>query len=330
MSEDSAAMNRFDLVTGGGYFSTGVGGPLTGKGGNLLGIDDPLPNREAAHSETQRESLWGWYTTVFDTRRAPNARTLLIQTRWHDDDLSGRILNSKDAKNWTVLSLPAINEQGEALWPEAYPINELLDWKEKMGRDFEALYQQSPVPMEGSLFKRKWFKTFQTPPDKFTRVIQFMDCAQKVGVTNDWSVCLTVGESENAYYILDVWRQRVEAPDLERATISNALKWNPTALVIEDKSSGSSLIQSLRQKTRLPVIAYDPKARDKIVRASAATPLVESGRVFVPASAPWVEDFIVECERFPNAKHDDQVDTLSMLAEFVQTRQTPTYRIRRL
>lgn len=325
LASDSSAIQKFDLDAGGGYFAAGVGGPITGKGGDLIIVDDPVANREAAQSQLQRESLWTWFTTVLDTRRAPNAKMLLIMTRWHDDDLAGRIMKLESEK-WKVLSLPAINDKGEALWPEAYPISDLLDRKQKMGRDFEALYQQNPMPLKGALFKRHWWKSYATAPATFKRIVQFMDCAQKVGVSNDYSVCATWGETDAGYYLLDVWRHKVEAPDLERATKSNYEKWKPNALVIEDKSSGSSLIQALRQKTRIPVIAYDPKARDKIVRASAATPLVESGRCHLPDSAPWLEDFLIEHERFPASSHDDQVDTTSMMSEYFSAQ--PNYNIR--
>jgi predicted phage terminase large subunit-like protein len=139
-------------------------------------------------------------------------------------------------------------------------------------------------------------------------------------LTNDYSVCATWAETENGYYLLDLWRNKVEMPELERAIVQQYNRYQPNAVVIEDKSSGIGVIQTLRQKTRLPIIAYDPKMRDKESRAASATPTVEAGNCYLPENAPWVEEFISEHERFPNSEHDDMCDTSSMMVEYMKQR----------
>jgi predicted phage terminase large subunit-like protein len=319
---------------------------LTGARSDRIIYDDPM-SVEGARSDKEREHVIDIFKETLPTRlKSPKESAIIvIMQRLHDKDVTGYILS--EGLGYEHLCLPMEFDpgrkhknkysedprtvEGELLFPARFP-------KEVVDRDKKAMgsyavagqFQQSPSPEGGGLFKRSWWKFYQTPPASFKRVIQSLDCAQKVGLSNDYSVCTTWGETDNGYYLLDLWRQKVEAPDLERATISNAAKWNPTAVVIEDKSSGSSLIQSLRQKTRLPIIAYNPGSRDKVTRAIAATPMVESGRCYLPEGAAWVEDFIIELERFPNSTHDDMVDSLSILVDFVTTRQAPVYRIRRL
>lgn len=338
----SRTTELFEIVGHKGMFrSCGVGGGITGMGADYAIIDDPIKNQEEAFSKVYRDKVWHWYQSTLSTRLEKNDHILLTMTRWHDDDLAGRLLKlTKEDENsdkWEIISFPAIKENsfnkndpreiGEALWPWKYPQERLKKMKANFGSFFwGSMYQQDPVPTEGGLFKREWWKTYKEAP-VFTKIVQFWDCAQKVGISNDYSVCSTWGVTNNGYYLLDVWRNKVEAPQLEQTSQNLYLKWQPHQVVIEDKSSGSSLIQNLRQKTTIPIFAFDPKQRDKEVRASAVTPIVESGRCFIPESAPWLEDFLLEHERFPNAEHDDQVDTTSMALEHL-SKQVTTPRIR--
>jgi len=325
LRQDSTAANRFDTHKGGGLIAAGVGGPITGRGADVFLIDDPYKNLQQAQSITYRTHLEEWYETVAKTRLEPGGSMILLMTRWHELDLATYLQKKSVFK---TIKLPAIAEHGdligrqigESLCPERYPVDILnqIRTEETGSYSWNSLYQQNPIPVEGGLFKRAWWKFYKEAPT-FHRIIQSWDCAQKVGITNDYTVCQTWGEAGNGFYLIDLWRQKVEAPQLEQAAQSQFFKFNPNIVLIEDKSSGSSLIQMLRQKTRLPVIAYDPKARDKEVRASATTPTVESGKCFLPSDGIFVEDFITELERFPYGDHDDQVDSFTQMIDFMRT-----------
>ncbi len=184
-------------------------------------------------------------------------------------------------------------------------------------RAAEGQLNQNPIAAGGGLFKRAWWKRYREAPI-YTRIVQFWDCAQKPGITNDYSVCATGGESEYGFFLMDIWRNKVSAPQLEQAVQNQYDRFKPNAIVIEDKSSGSSLIQNMNFKTKLPILPWEPGQRDKQVRASAVTPTVESGKVYLPEIGDWIETFIIEHERFPNAEHDDQVDTTSMALEYLR------------
>jgi predicted phage terminase large subunit-like protein len=332
LSENSQASHRFDTNEKGGMIAVGVGGPITGKGAHLFLIDDPYKDFEEAMSQRQREKIQDWYQSVARTRLEPNGSMIVIMTRWHDKDLCGFLIKEHGFKEIKMPALAGENDilnraSGEALCLDRYTEKDFESIKHDIGSyKWNSLYQQNPIPLEGGLFKRKWWIPYKEAPN-FTRIIQVWDCAQKVGISNDYSVCATWGQAHNGYYLLDIWRNKVEAPQLEQAAQNLFAKWRPNEIVIEDKSSGSSLIQNLRQKTLLPILAFDPKQRDKEVRASAVTPIVESGRCFIPESAPWLEDFLLEHERFPNAEHDDCVDTTSMALEHL-SKQVVAPRIR--
>ena len=325
LAGDSQAGDRFHTSMRGAYFAVGVGGPITGRGADLLLIDDPIKGREDAESETQRQKLKDWYTAVARTRLMPGGAIVVIQTRWHEDDLAGWLLREHQHEGWEVLSLPAIAEPGDALgrsegdplWPEAYPIPELERLRLAVGsRDWAALYQQRPSAAEGSVFKREHWQTHkptETAPLALLQalgvnyVVQAWDTAFKTRETNDFSVCVTLGVARSRYYVLDVWRDRAEFPDLKRAMVSQHAKWKAHAVVVEDTAAGQSLIQELRRNTRIPLIAVKAD-HDKVTRAHAVTPTHEAGLCYLPEGEPWVADFEDELSGFPAAPHDDQVD----------------------
>ena len=317
LSEDSTAAHRFGTSQGGSYFGVGRGGALTGRGAHLLIIDDLLKDSQEAGSETIRQGLHEWFTWTAYTRLAPGGAVILIQTRWHEDDLAGRLLANSSGGQWDVLSLPAIAEhdepfrkEGEALWPERYNLAALEETRSTVGeRAFASLYQQKPAAAEGVIFKRGWWNTYRTPIERqFVKVIQSWDTGFKKGAENDFSVCTTWGVSENAYFLLHLWRGKEEFPELKRVMTSLAEQWNPTEILVEDRASGQSLIQELKSSTRLPIIAVKSD-RDKQSRAQAITPIIEAGKVFLPENAPWVQDFLDEMSSFPNGLHDDIVDS---------------------
>jgi len=327
LADDSTSMRRFNTTAGGSYYAVGRGGPITGRGANALIIDDPLKDREEAYSDTIRRALHEWYCYVAYTRLQPGAAIVLVQTRWHEDDLAGRMLRERSS-DCEVLSLSAIAEtdesfrhEGEALWPQKFPLEMLKQIHVAIGdAAWASLYQQRPSAAEGTIFKRGWWRRFKDPP-QCKRVIQSWDTAFKTGTENDYSVCTTWGVTENGYYLLWVWRGRVEFPELKRRMSMLAEQWNPSAILIEDKASGQSLIQELKYASALPIIPVKVDT-DKRVRAEAVTPLIEAGKVYLPESAPWLNDYVDELAGFPTAVHDDAVDSTTQALNWLRHQQT--------
>lgn len=312
IAEDSRAVTRWATEQGGVLVAAGVGGPMTGFGANLLDIDDPIKDREQADSEVYRERVWQWYTDVARTRLMPAGSIVLTQTRWHENDLAGRVLNSPGASRWTVLEMPALDPDGRALWPSWYDVAALAEIRETLGsRGWNALYQQRPSSAEGGLFKRAWFNRRWRELPELTMTIQAVDSAFKDGVGNDYSVIATWGTDGKDYYLIDLWRQRVEYPDLERAIIDQYRKWSPAGVLIEDTASGQVAVQMLQRTTMLPAVPVKVTA-SKSVRAGAVAPVCEANKVVLPDDAPWVSDWIDEHASFPQGTHDDMVDTTSM------------------
>lgn len=320
VSPESAAVNRWHTTKQGGVIAAGARGGLTGHGANLLIVDDPVKDREEADSEAIRNSTWAWWTEVAQTRLMPDAVVLLVQTRWHEDDLAGRVLSSPSADEWTVLSLPALAEEddplgraeGDALWSAWYPEGRLQALRSEIGeRAFLALYQQRPSSEKGGIFRREWLEGRYAELSRGpTTTIQAVDSAFKTGVSHDYSVVATWATDGRFYYLVDVWRRRVEFPDLVAAIKAQASAHSPSAIVIEDTASAQSAIQQLRRETALPIIPITASGTTKVSRAEAVSPLFEAGRVLLPEQSlawlgPWVEEHVA----FPTGKHDDQVDT---------------------
>lgn len=337
LKDDSSAANRFDTTLDGSMITAGVGGSITGRGGHLLICDDPIKNWEEAASENYRQSIKDWFDTTFYTRQEPNATIIVLMTRWHHDDLAGYLMNEHSDK-WEVISLPAIAEEndllhrkeGEALCSERYDVLALQALKSGIpDQHWNSLYQQRPTQAGGEIFKREWWKYYDAPP-LMIDTVQFWDTAQKPGLTNDWTVCATWGKTSDGLYLLDLFRKKMEAPDIEQALIQQFNKWKPSAVVMEDKSSGSSVIQYARRSTIIPIIPYDPKQRDKQLRALNATPTIRAGKCYLPRQAYWLSDFLVEHEQFPFAAHDDSVDTTSMMVEYFLNQQSFNPRVRSL
>ncbi len=337
--------DQFQIVgQAGSYTSVGVQGGLTGKSMDIGVIDDPVKNREEAESETYRKNVWDWYTSTFHTRQfGDSARIVICLTRWHEDDLAGKLLalarNNPAADQWTVLSLPAIAEAerhpddrrqaGEALWPEKYPLEELAKRRASAGEyNWSALYQQHPTPAEGGLIKRGWWKWY-APDHKpaLTELIISLDPAYRAKETNDYAAMGAWGKGRGPQiYGLKALRGRWEFPELLRQVL-DLHRWCrdqwpdilPTVL-IEKTAAGPDVISELR--TRIPgVIAESPKG-EKTQRVHAILPLLESGNVWLPGGVlpdgrvntglkdtpAWVEPFVEECAAFPMGAHDDQVD----------------------
>jgi predicted phage terminase large subunit-like protein len=288
-----------------------------------------LKDSAEAGSEIIRKGLHEWYGHVAYTRLMPDAAIVNVQTRWHEDDLAGRLLREQPS-DWVVLNLPAIAEQdepfrkaGEALWPQRYPLATLEKIRTVIGSAaFVSLYQQRPSAAEGAIFQRAWWRTYSEPPADFKRIVLSLDTACKVGQENDFSVGTVWGVTANGFYLLHLWRERVEFPALKQKLIGLCAEWNPNVVLVEDAASGQSLIQELKSGTTLPVMPVKPD-RDKVSRATAATPLIECGRVFIPELAPWKDTFLDELASFPNGQHDDCVDSVTQALNYLRVPRQP-------
>lgn len=314
------AAHEWGTKQGGSYYAVGIGGGLTGRGFNIGIIDDPVKDEEEAASQTIRDKVWDWYQKVFRTRAEPDAAIIVVMTRWHQGDLVGQILKQAEedpaADQWTVLHFPALHE-GEALWPGRYPLRVLENIRSSIGgRAFESLYQGNPTIAEGQIIKREWWQYFKERPN-FQRLIHSWDTAFKDKAQNDFSVCTVWGEAQNGYYLLDVWRDRVEFPELKRVAVALYERDMPNLVLVEDKASGQSLIQEIQRNTRIPVLPVKVDI-NKVARVNSVTPLIEAGKVLLPEYAQWLFDYIEELSAFPNAEHDDQVDSTTQALSFMR------------
>ncbi len=282
IAEDSDAVRRFSTTMGGEYVAVGRVGTLTGRGGNIIIIDDPIRDDADARNPDFLKRLHEWYSETLYPRLEPGGAIVLVSTRWNTDDLAGHLLKEHASEAWKVVSLPALAEpndplgrpEGAALWPGRFPLKELARRREAVGTyAWLAQYQQRPAAASGNIFKKEWWQSYRDPP-KCSRVILSLDTAFKAKESADYSVIEVWGVSENAYYLLHVWRARVEFPELQKQVVHFAELWRPTSLLIEDAASGQSLIQSLKTSTRLPVLPIKPLG-DKVARASSVSPLVE-------------------------------------------------------
>jgi predicted phage terminase large subunit-like protein len=332
----------FRTTKGGGRLSTSIGGTLTGRGGDIIIIDDPLKPDDAM-TITQRENVKTWFSNTLSSRLndKKHGSIVLVMQRLHQDDLAGHLL---EAGGWQHLSLPAIaenaetielgygrtrcREPGEALHPERESPAQLEQLKVLMGSSvFSAQYQQAPVPAKGNIIKRKWLKKYKQYPEKMPgdQIVQSWDTASKDGVHNDWSVCVTALIRKRTIYVRDVYRAQLNFPDLRRMAEKLAVKFQTKALLIEDAASGQQLIQQLRrdQPNGVPrPIARKPEG-DKATRLVAASVRIENGDLLLPEDAPWLDLLERELLGFPNARHDDQVDALAQLLNWANTRAVP-------
>lgn len=313
----------------GSYRSCGVGGGITGMGADILIIDDPVKDRKSANSATVRQSIYEWYTSTAYTRLSPGGGVIVMCTRWHVDDLLGLLLKEEQngGDKWKVINYPAIAEHdephrkaGEALHPERYPIESLLKIKGAVGSaDWASLYQGRPTVLGGNIIKSGWFKRYKQLPELKYRLVD-ADTALKTKEANDFSVfgCGGLGKEGNLY-ITDWRRGKWEAPDLKRNAIDFWIKQLAMKngvcrdFCVEDKASGTGLIQEIKRGTPPIPIRGIERDTDKLTRLQDVLGYIEAGRVYIPENAPWVSDFIAECEAFRGDMkhaHDDQVDVL--------------------
>ena len=359
MSDESRAVDDWRTSMNGTYYATGIGGSTTGRAATLLILDDPIKAREEADSATQRNKTWSYYVSALTTRKQPepNGRKpleIVILTRWHPDDVAGRLMETPDWKygEWEHINFPAIKEIGGekksvtdlppddprhvapgmlstvapgkryytepkevALWEERFPLEELHKRKKLDPREFASLYQQSPFIKGGNLIKSSWWKQYNPSETEYMSIIIAADTAFKKTEQSDYSVLMVMGiDKQGDIYIIDVIRKKWDFPELKRNCIMTNTKWRGKGLrgvYVEDKASGQSLVQELKNQSGVSVLPYKV-TQDKVARVNSVTPMIEGGRVFLPQSAHWLDDFVEETQAFPNGKNDDQVDALSL------------------
>jgi len=344
VSPESRAQDVWSTTEGGRYFAIGVGGTTSGRPANLLVVDDPIRNREDAESATYRNKSWNFYSSALATRLQPQnsgrpSKQIVTLTRWHPDDLAGRLMASEDwaEGRWHHLNYPAIlsrpkvylcpetNTQKEdpdeqedvALWPERFPLEDLNRRRRLNPREFESLYQQQPFIQGGNLIKANWWRFYpkDLDPTTFSTLIITADTAFKKGEENDNSAVAIMGmDAAGDIYLVDFVHGRFDFPDLKMRLVTLNNLWRGKGLrgiYIEDKASGMSLIQELKRRSGMSVIPYKV-TKDKVARVNSVLPLIEGGRVFLPERAPWLDRFIEECTTFPSGKHDDMVDAFTM------------------
>lgn len=315
LAPDSQAANRWHTTQGGVSVYVGVGGPITGRGAHIALIDDPFKNREEADSEVRRETVWKWYTSTLRTRLMPGGAVILIMTRWHDDDLAGRLLE-KQPDEWRVVELQAIADEGKpserALWPEWYDLDALKRIRNDVGpRDWSALFQQRPTPDDGTYFKREWLKHWSVKPDSL-HIYGTSDYAVTDG-GGDYTVHRVWGVAPNGdIYRLDGWRGQTAADEWIEQKLNLIKRYKPVAWFGEagviQKAVEPMLTRRMRERKVYCRMEWLPSIADKPTRARGIQSRMAMGAVYFEPGAD-VEEFV----RFPAGKHDDDVDTASMI-----------------
>jgi len=324
LRQDSKAAGRWSTNKNGEYFAIGVGGTVTGKGADLLIIDDPHSEQEAAMAAGNPDvyaKVYEWYTSGPRQRLQPGGSIVIVMTRWGDGDLTGRVLRDaiqrEKGEQWELIELPAIMPNGNPLWPEFWSLDELSALRDELPiSKWNAQYQQRPTGEEGALVKREWWRRWKEdrpPPCSF--IIQSWDTAFTKNERSDYSACTTWGvfnlnEDPNDVNVilLDAVQRRMEFPELKEAAYSYYREWSPDAFIIEAKAAGSPLIFELR-RMGIPVSEFTPtRGNDKFVRLNSVTDLFRSGKVWCPETR-WADEVVEQMASFPNSEHDDLVDS---------------------
>ena len=323
LRSDSKAAGRWATSGGGDYFAIGVGGTVTGKGADLLIIDDPHSEQEAALASSDPavfDKVYEWFTSGPRQRLQPGGAIVLVMTRWAKRDLTGKILKAaaeREGDQWEVIELPAILPDERPLWPQFWSYEELCALREELPLPkWQAQYQQEPTSEQGAIVKREWWKVWESDiPPKCEFIIQSWDTAFTKNERSDYSAVTTWGvfyKDENPedphVILLDAIKKRMEFPELKEAALRYYKEWEPDAFIVEAKAAGAPLIYELRQMG-IPVSEYSPsRGNDKVVRLNSVSDLFASGKVWAPETR-WAEEVIEEMAAFPNSDHDDLVDS---------------------
>ena len=339
LASSRAPLQELVTANGGSRMATSVGGVLTGRGADLIILDDPLKPSDAM-SESRRIACNEWFDGTLYSRLNDKTKgaIIIVMQRLHEDDLVGHVL---EQEGWDVVSFPAIAEAnerhvietpfglkeffrraGEALHPDRESQETLAQIRATIGEyNFAGQYQQSPAPAGGGMVKEAWFRRYRPEdlPASFDQVVQSWDTASKPTELADYSVCTTWGLKGPSFYLLNVLRKKLAYPDLKRAVIEQNRLFNPTAILIEDKASGTQLIQELIEGGLSRVTRYAPDG-DKIMRLHAQTATIENGFVHLPTEAHWVAEYLRELTIFPAGRHDDQVDSTAQALAWTKQR----------
>jgi len=319
LQEDSQAAGKWKTEQGGEYFAAGVGGAITGRGADLLIIDDPHKEQDIRADGKAFEKAMNWYTAGPRQRLQPGGSIVIVMTRWSTKDVTGQLLKAQGEEGsdqWEVVELPALLPNGEPVWPEYWTTEELLKTKASIPvSNWNAQYMQSPTGDEGALIKREWWQdwTGKTPPP-IDYIIQSYDTAFTKGTKSDYSAITTWGvfeteEDGQNIILLDAFKDRYEFPELRRVAYAQYLEWKPDMVIIEAKASGLPLTHELRQMD-IPVINFTPsRGNDKHVRVNSVAPLFESGKIWAPMHEHFAQEVVEECASFPFGEHDDYVDS---------------------
>jgi len=324
LQSDSKAAGRWNTSHGGTYFAIGVGGAVTGKGADLLIIDDPHSEQEAILAEVNPEiydKVHEWYSSGPRQRLQPGGSIVVVMTRWSKRDLTAQVVKSsvqRGGEEWEVIELPAILPSGNPLWPEFWSLAELTALKEELPvHKWMAQYMQAPTGAEGALIKREWWREWEhDKPPKCDYIIQSWDTAFNKGTRNDYSACITLGifhpedEPHPQIILLDAFKERMEFPELKAKALELYKEYEPDCCIIEAKAAGTPLLQELRS-IGIPLQDYTPvRGNDKITRVNAVADLFASGMVWAPQTR-WAEEVIEEFASFPQGEHDDLVDSMT-------------------
>ena len=338
LAPERLAVHDFMTTAQGSRMATSVEGPLTGRGADIIIIDDPLKPEDAL-SDTARTKVNQWFDNPVRSRLndKENGCIIILMQRLHQDDLVGHVMTQE---HWEQVLFPAIAEmdeefsfesplgrgrftrkEGDALHPARESLVTLANIRQRMGEyNFSAQYQQNPIPLGGAMVKRAWLQYYGPAdlPTRFSRIVQSWDTANKATELNNYSVCTVWGVYDKHYYLLDVFRARLNYPELKRKVIDLAERHSPSTVLIEDKASGTQLIQELRGQI-YGINAYEPPPKtDKTMRLNSVTDLFENGFVHLPREAPWLADYVRELTSFPGAKYDDQVDSTTQALEYMR------------
>ena len=327
LQSDSKAAGRWNTNFGGEYFAIGIGGAVTGKGADILIIDDPHSEQEAAMAATNPEiydKTYEWYTSGPRQRLQPGGAIVMVMTRWSKRDLTGQVIKAAAARGgeeWEVIEFPAILPSGKPLWPEFWNLGELQALKQELPNGkWMAQYMQQPTSDVSAIVKREWWKIWEKEsPPSYEFVIQSWDTAFLKTERADYSACTTwgvfyqdddLGRSRANIILLNAFKKRMEFPELKQRAFAEFKEWDVDSLIVEAKAAGSPLIFELRQMG-IPVQEYTPsKGNDKIARLNAVADIFASGHVWVP-NTHWAEELMEEVASFPSGEHDDLVDSMS-------------------
>ena len=321
LQEDSQAAGKWKTEQGGEYFAAGVGGAITGRGADLLIIDDPHKEQDLKGDGSAFDKAWNWYMSGPRQRLQPGGKIVLVMTRWSTKDLTGRLIQemaNEDGDTWDVVELPAILPNNTPVWPEYWDIKELEKTKASIPvSNWNAQYMQTPTAEEGAIIKREWWKNWEHKyPPVVEYTIQSYDTAFLKKTSSDFSAITTWGvfHSEDTGYniiLLNAFKDRYEFPELRRLAHQEYLDHRPDSVIIEAKASGIPLTHELRE-IGIPVINFTPsKGNDKHVRVASIAPLFEAGKVWAPMHEHFAQEVVEECASFPHGDHDDYVDSMT-------------------